>query len=98
MEIFKMCNVADYNDEGVIRLGEKCIEDLTNEYLARHNGNDLESYRRYLRRFLPNSWLRTVVDPDELIDCMERVRQEKLRNDPQYRAIYYDEKEIANEG
>ena len=67
-----MCNVADYNDEGVIRLGEKCIEDLTNEYLARHNGNDLESYRRYLRRFLPNSWLRTVVDPDELIDCMER--------------------------
>lgn len=78
----------DYNDEGVVRLGVKCIEDMTKEYLSRHNETTLESYRRYLRHFLTyDSWLRSAVDPDEIIACMERVRQERMRTDKEYRAI-----------
>lgn len=84
----------DFNDEAVIRLGEECIEDLTKEYLARHSDVDLHSYKMFLRHFLATeSWLRSAVDPDEIIDCMERVRQEKLRNNASYRAKVYEDKE-----
>ena len=80
--------MTNYNDEAVIRLGERCIADMTEEYLARHTKNDLASYRHYLKKHLStDSWLRSAVDPDEIIDCMDRVRQEKLRNDEAYRAI-----------
>lgn len=79
--------MSGYNDEAVIRLGMKCIEDMTEEYLSRHTELDRESYKHYLKRHLSeNSWLRSVVDPDELIACMERVRQEKLKTDFEYRA------------
>ena len=78
--------MKNYNDEAVIRLGIKCIEDMTEEYLSRHTKADLESYRNYLKRHLSQScWLRSVVDPDEILACMERVRQEKLQNDSYYR-------------
>ena len=78
----------DYNDEAVIRLGIRCMEDMTEEYLNRHSSVDLASYRNFLRRFLTyDSWLRSAVDPDEVIDCMERVRKEKLRTDDRYKAI-----------
>lgn len=86
--------MSDYNDEAVIRLGIKCIEDLTEEYLSRHSKPDLESYKNYLKRHLANEcWLRSVLDADEVIKCMERVRQEKLRNDEVYRALCTDGKE-----
>lgn len=75
----------DYNDEAVIRLGEKCIEHLTEEYLARHSENDLESFKNYLKSHLADSWLRAVVDADEVIACMQRVRQEKIDTDSCYR-------------
>lgn len=81
-------SAVDYNDEAIIRLGVKCMEDLTETYLSKHNELTLQSYRRYLKHFLANeSWLRSAVDPDEVIDCMERVRKEKLRTDEQYKAI-----------
>ena len=86
-----MTNPNAYNDEAVIRLGVECIEDMTRDYLSRHSGRDLESYRRFLRHFLAyHSWLRSAVDPDEIIGCMERVRQEKLRNSPEYRRQFTD--------
>ena len=75
----------DFNDEAVIRLGERCIEDLTEEYLARHSANDLESFKNYLKSHLADSWLRSVVDADEVIACMDRVRQEKIDTDSYYR-------------
>lgn len=83
--------MKDYNDEAIIRLGIKCVEDMTEEYLARHNKADLESYKHFLKRHLTSEcWLRSVVDADEVIACMERVRQEKLKNDEEYRAISAD--------
>lgn len=83
----------DYNDEAVIRLGERCIEDMTIEYLSRHGENDLQSYRNFLKHHLSeNSWLRSAVDADEIIDCMERVRQERLRESEEYRAKVYEDK------
>lgn len=92
--------MSDYNDEAVIRLGMRCIEDLTEEYLARHGELDLQSYRLYLKRHLNTEcWLRSVIDPDEIIECMERVRQEKLRTDAEYRAICLKaDKEIKKHG
>lgn len=81
-----------YNDEAVIRLGEACIEAMTVEYLARHSGTDLESYRRFLRHNLSTShWLRSAVDPEEVIGCMERVRNEKLRTDENYRKQFIED-------
>lgn len=80
--------MKNYNDEAVVRLGIRCVEDMTEEYLSRHSKLDLASYRHYLKRHLSqDSWLRSVVDPDEIIACMERVRQEKLKSDEEYRAI-----------
>ena len=92
--------MSDYNDEAVIRLGMKCIEELTEEYLSRHSKPDLESYKNYLKRHLSNDcWLRSVLDADEVIKCMDRVRQEKLRNDEVYRALCQAEEEgEANDG
>lgn len=79
--------MTSYNDEAIIRLGIKCIEDMTEEYLSRHNKLDLLSYRHYLKRHLTSEcWLRSVVDADEIISCMDRVREEKLKNDEAYRA------------
>lgn len=79
--------MTDYNIEAVIRLGEKCIEDMTEEYLSRHTDIDLLSYRIYLKRHLSSEcWLRSVIDADEIISCMDRVRQDKLKNDEAYRA------------
>ena len=90
MEIFKMRSI-DLNDEGVIRLGIKCIEAMTEEYLDKHNKATLDSYRNFLKYQLTYcSWLRSAVDPDEILDCMERVRQEKLRNDASYKAQWYE--------
>lgn len=93
-------NNPEYNDEAVIRLGIKCIEDLTEEYLARHSAIDLKSYQLYLKRHLSNEcWLRSVIDPDEIIACMDRVREEKLKTDAEYRAICAKEdKEIKKYG
>lgn len=83
--------MEDYNDEAVVRLGIKCIEDMTEEYLSRHSQLDLESYRLYLKRHLSSDcWLRSMVDPDEVIACMDRVRQAKLKNDEEYRALCSD--------
>ena len=80
--------MTEYNDEAVVRLGIKCIEDMTDEYLARHSENDLQSYRLYLKRHLASDcWLRSVVDADEVLACMDRVRQKKLKNDEEYRAL-----------
>ena len=86
-----MTKPEDYNDEGVIRLGVKCIEDMTREYLSRHSRIDLASYQAFLHHHLQNdSWLRSIVDADEIIGCMERVRQEKLRTDKEYQAQWFD--------
>ena len=83
--------VEDYNDEGVIRLGVKCMEQMTEEYLSKHTDRDLKSYRTFLKNQLTyNHWLRSIVDPDEILDCMERVRQEKLRTDKEYKAQWYE--------
>jgi len=79
--------MKDYNDEAIIRLGIRCIEDMTEEYLSRHSKPDLDSYRHYLKKHLSNNcWLRTAVDADEILACMERVRQEKLKTEEDYRA------------
>lgn len=83
--------MTTYNDEAVLRLGIKCIEDMTEEYLSRHSQQDLDSYKHYLKRHLSqDSWLRSMVDPDEIIACMDRVRQEKIENDLEYRAKCLD--------
>lgn len=72
--------------EGVIRLGIKCMEDMTREYLSKHTEQELISYQNYLKYQLTFChWLRSIVDPDEVIGCMERVRKEKLRTDEEYR-------------
>ena len=89
--------MTEYNDEAVIRLGIKCIEDLTEEYLARHSKPDLDSYRAYLKRHLASEcWLRSALNPDDVIACMDRVRREKLKNDEVYRAICQEEEEGTN--
>ena len=86
-----MDNYADYNDEAVIRLGARCIEAMTEEYLSRHTTADLESYRHFLRHHLQTEcWLRSAVDPDEILDCMERVRQKKLKTDAKYREQFQE--------
>lgn len=82
-----MITAEDYNVEGAIRLGVKCMEQMTEEYLSKHSDRDLKSYRTFLKNQLTyNHWLRSIVDPDEILDCMERVRQEKLRTDEEYKA------------
>ena len=82
-----MITAEDYNVEGVIRLGVKCMEQMTEEYLSKRSDRDLKSYRTFLKNQLTyNHWLRSIVDPDEILDCMERVRQEKLRTDKEYKA------------
>lgn len=86
-----MVSARDYNDEGVIRLGVKCIEQMTDEYLSKHNGADLWSYKHFLLKQLTyNHWLRSAIDPEEVIGCMERVRQEKLRTDKDYQSEWQD--------
>ncbi len=86
-----MITAEDYNVEGAIRLGVKCMEQMTEEYLSKHNDRDLKSYRTFLKNQLTyNHWLRSIVDPDEILDCMERVRQEKLRTDEEYKAQWYE--------
>lgn len=86
-----MITAEDYNVEGAIRLGVKCMEQMTEEYLSRHSDRDLKSYRTFLKNQLTyNHWLRSIVDPDEILDCMERVRQEKLRTDKEYKAQWYE--------
>lgn len=86
-----MTKPEDYNDEGVIRLGVKCMEDMTREYISRHSKTDLVSFQNFLRNFLTNdSWLKSIVDPEEIIDCMERVRQERLRTDKEYADQWID--------
>lgn len=86
-----MITAEDYNVEGAIRLGVKCMEQMTEEYLSKHSDRDLKSYRTFLKNQLTyNHWLRSIVDPDEILDCMERVRQEKLRTDEEYRAQWYE--------
>ena len=86
-----MITTEDYNVEGAIRLGVKCMEQMTEEYLSKHSDRDLKSYRTFLRNQLTyNHWLRSIVDPDEILDCMERVRQEKLRTDEEYKAQWYE--------
>jgi len=86
-----MITAEDYNVEGAIRLGVKCMEQMTEEYLSKHSDRDLKSYRTFLRNQLTyNHWLRSIVDPDEILDCMERVRQEKLRTDEEYKAQWYE--------
>ena len=86
-----MITAEDYNVEGVIRLGVKCMEQMTEEYLSKHSDRDLKSYRTFLKNQLTyNHWLRSIVDPDEILDCMERVRQEKLRTDKEYKAQWYE--------
>ena len=83
--------VEDYNVEGAIRLGVKCMEQMTEEDLSKHTDRDLKSYRTFLKNQLTyNHWLRSIVDPDEILDCMERVRQEKLRTDKEYKAQWYE--------
>lgn len=70
----------DYNDEGIVRLGIKCIEAMTDEYISRQDGIELESYRSFLKYHLTNdSWLRSIVDPDEIIAIMERVRRQSIK-------------------
>ena len=84
-------NPEAYNDEAVIRLGVKCIEQMTDEYLSKHNGTDLWSYKHFLLKQLTyNHWLRSAIDPEEVIGCMERVRQEKLRTDKAYQSEWQD--------
>ena len=86
-----MITTEDYNVEGAIRLGVKCMEQMTEEYLSKHSDRDLKSYRTFLKNQLTyNHWLRSIVDPDEILDCMERVRQEKLRTDEEYKAQWYE--------
>ena len=86
-----MTKPEDYNDEGVIRLGIKCIEQMTDEYLSKHTKKDLASYQIFLVHQLTYChWLRSAVDPVEIIGCMERVRQEKLRTDKEYQAQWFD--------
>ena len=86
-----MITAEDYNVEGAIRLGVKCMEQMTEEYLSKHSDRDLKSYRTFLKNQLTyNNWLRSIVDPDEILDCMERVRQEKLRTDEEYKAQWYE--------
>lgn len=86
-----MITAEDYNVEGAIRLGVKCMEQMTEEYLSKHSDRDLQSYRTFLKNQLTyNHWLRSIVDPDEILDCMERVRQEKLRTDEEYKAQWYE--------
>lgn len=86
-----MITAEDYNVEGAIRLGVKCMEQMTEEYLSKHSDRDLKSYRTFLKNQLTyNHWLRSIVDPDEILDCMERVRQEKLRTDKEYKAQWYE--------
>lgn len=81
-----------YNTEAVIKLGEKCIEDMTAEYLARYSEPERISYQHYLKRHLASDcWLRSVVDPDEIIACMDRVRRERLKNDEAYKAKCLEE-------
>ena len=92
--------MTEFNDEAVIRLGIKCIEELTEEYLSRHSAPDLESYKRYLKKHLASEcWLRSALNPDDVIACMDRVRQEKLKTDEVYRALCQAEEEgEANDG
>ncbi len=86
-----MITAEDYNVEGAIRVGVKCMEQMTEEYLSKHSDRDLKSYRPFLKNQLTyNHWLRSIVDPDEILDCMERVRQEKLRTDEEYNAQWYE--------
>ena len=86
-----MITAEDYNVEGAIRLGVKCMEQMTEEYLSKHSDRELKSYRTFLKNQLTyNHWLRSIVDPDEILDCMERVRQEKLRTDKEYKAQWYE--------
>lgn len=78
----------DLNDEGVVRLGEKCIEDMTREYISKHNKADLESFKVYLKGNLTTRhWLRSIIDPEKAIACMDRVRNDKIRNDAEYRQM-----------
>lgn len=86
-----MTKPQDYNDEGVIRLGVKCVEQMTEEYLSKHTRRDLSSYQAFLVNQLTYChWLRSIVDPVEIIGCMERVRQEKLKTDKEYQAQWYE--------
>ena len=86
-----MTKPEQYNDEGVIRLGEKCIEQMTDEYLSKYTKRDLASYQAFLFHQLTYChWLRSAVDPVEIIGCMERVRQEKLRADKDYADQWID--------
>lgn len=80
-----------YNDEAVIRLGEACIEAMTEEYLTKHSDTDLESYRNVLRHTLKTHWLRSAIDSEEVIGCMERVRKEKLRTDESYKNQFIED-------
>lgn len=82
----------DINDEGMVRLGEKCMEDMTREYISRHSKADLESYKTFLRGNLTyRHWLRSIIDPEKTIACMDRIRNDKIRHDAAYRALCYEE-------
>lgn len=86
-----MVSARDYNDEGVIRLGVKCMEQMTEEYLSKHTKRNLASYQAFLFHQLTYChWLRSIVDPNDVISYMERVRQEKLRTDEEYKAQWYE--------
>ena len=79
------------HDEGMLRLGEKCIEDMTREYIKKHSSRDVESYKSYLRHNLTyEHWLHSIIDPEQVIACMDRVRNDKLRTDAEYRQICYE--------
>lgn len=79
------------HDEGMLRLGEKCIEDMTREYISRHSKADLESYKIFLKNNLTyRHWLHSVIDPEQVIACMDRIRNDKIRNDADYRRMCYE--------
>ena len=83
-----MITAEDYNVEGAIRLGVKCMEQMTEEYLSKHSDRDLKSYQAFLKNQLTyNHWLRSIVDPEQVIACMDRVRNDKIRNDAEYRQL-----------
>ena len=65
------------SDEGVMRLAEACMRQLAESYCGKSD-NDLESYEKWLRGFLTNkSWMRSMVDPDVVIDGLRRLRNKR---------------------
>ena len=67
----------EMNDEGVVRLAEACIKQLADSYCARAE-DDLPSYENWLRHFLSTrSWMRSMIDPEVIIDGMRRLRKER---------------------